>query len=149
MMKSKKTLTTWLNEYGVSHQNPLNKKIHIVCVPIIFLTIAAMLYLLSPIALLVVSIFILIFYLRLSMPLFVFMACGIALCALIAHYLPIGFIGWIAIFVIAWIGQFIGHKVEGAKPSFFEDLQFLLIGPAWVALLVMGKLPPKTTPSQI
>lgn len=36
MMKSKKTLTTWLNEYGVSHQNPLNKKIHIVCVPIIF-----------------------------------------------------------------------------------------------------------------
>ncbi len=108
-----------------------------------------MLYLLSPIALLVVSIFILIFYLRLSMPLFVFMACGIALCALTAHYLPIGFIGWIAIFVIAWIGQFIGHKVEGAKPSFFEDLQFLLIGPAWVALLVMGKLPPKTTPSQI
>ena len=36
------------------------------------------------------------------------------------------------IFVLAWIGQFYGHKLEGAKPSFFKDLQFLLIGPAWV-----------------
>ena len=43
--------------------------------------------------------------------------------------------------MIAWIGQFIGHKIEGAKPSFFEDLQFLLIGPAWVALSVSGKMP--------
>lgn len=38
----------------------------------------------------------------------------------------------LAIFVIAWIGQFIGHKIEGKKPSFFEDLQFLFIGPLWV-----------------
>ncbi len=38
----------------------------------------------------------------------------------------------LAIFVIAWIGQFYGHKVEGKKPSFLKDLQFLLIGPAWV-----------------
>ena len=36
------------------------------------------------------------------------------------------------IFVVAWIGQFIGHKIEGKKPSFFEDLQFLLIGPMWL-----------------
>jgi uncharacterized membrane protein YGL010W len=38
----------------------------------------------------------------------------------------------IGLFVIAWIGQFYGHKIEGKKPSFLEDLQFLLIGPAWV-----------------
>ena len=38
----------------------------------------------------------------------------------------------IAVFVIAWIGQFYGHKVEGKKPSFLEDLAFLLIGPLWV-----------------
>ncbi len=36
------------------------------------------------------------------------------------------------IFAIAWIGQFYGHKVEGKKPSFIKDLQFLLIGPLWV-----------------
>ena len=35
------------------------------------------------------------------------------------------------VFVLAWIGQFVGHKIEGKKPSFFEDLQFLLIGPGW------------------
>ncbi len=38
----------------------------------------------------------------------------------------------LAIFIIAWIGQFYGHKIEGKKPSFIKDLQFLLIGPAWV-----------------
>ena len=38
----------------------------------------------------------------------------------------------IAVFVLAWIGQFYGHKIEGKKPSFFEDLAFLLIGPLWV-----------------
>lgn len=141
MIKSQKTLSTWLSEYGVSHQNTMNKKIHIICVPTIFLAIAAMLYLLSPIVLAVISTLILIFYARLSIALFIFMAFSIALCALIAHYAPFGFVGWVIVFVIAWIGQFFGHKVEGAKPSFLEDLQFLLIGPAWVALLVMGKLP--------
>ena len=38
----------------------------------------------------------------------------------------------LGIFVVAWIGQFYGHKLEGAKPSFFDDLKFLLIGPAWI-----------------
>jgi uncharacterized membrane protein YGL010W len=32
---------------------------------------------------------------------------------------------------VAWIGQFIGHKVEGRRPSFFTDLKFLLVGPMW------------------
>ena len=45
--------------------------------------------------------------------------------------LPLVHISWI-IFVVAWIGQFIGHKIEGKKPSFFNDLQFLLVGPIWV-----------------
>ena len=38
----------------------------------------------------------------------------------------------IVIFVVAWIGQFVGHKIEGKKPSFFKDLQFLLVGPMWL-----------------
>jgi len=46
----------------------------------------------------------------------------------------------LAIFIVAWIGQFIGHKIEGKKPSFFEDLQFLLIGPAWLLHFIYKKV---------
>lgn len=138
---SQKTLVSWLEEYGVSHQNHTNKTIHILCVPTIFLSIVAILYLLSAWLLLAISIGVLIFYIRLSFLLFVVMAIWIALCAIIAHFVPIGIIGWLIVFAIGWVGQFVGHKIEGAKPSFLEDLQFLLIGPAWVGLLVAGKLP--------
>ena len=44
------------------------------------------------------------------------------------------------LFVLAWIGQFWGHKVEGQKPSFLEDIQFLLIGPAWLMSFIYKKL---------
>lgn len=49
---------------------------------------------------------------------------------------------WIslAIFIVAWIVQFIGHKIEGAKPSFLEDIKFLLIGPAWLLSFIYQKL---------
>ena len=50
------------------------------------------------------------------------------------------FLIYISIFVVAWIGQFIGHKIEGEKPSFFEDLQFLLIGPAWLLSFIYNKI---------
>ena len=43
----------------------------------------------------------------------------------------------LGIFVLAWIGQFYGHKVEGKKPSFFKDLQFLLIGPLWTIKTIL------------
>jgi uncharacterized membrane protein YGL010W len=46
----------------------------------------------------------------------------------------------IAVFVIAWIAQFIGHKYEGRKPSFLTDLTYLLIGPAWVVAKVLRKM---------
>jgi uncharacterized membrane protein YGL010W len=46
----------------------------------------------------------------------------------------------IIIFAVAWIGQFYGHKVEGKKPSFFKDLQFLLIGPAWLMHFIYKRL---------
>ena len=50
------------------------------------------------------------------------------------------FMGYITVFILAWIGQFIGHKIEGKKPSFFEDIQFLLIGPAWLLSFIYKKL---------
>ena len=44
------------------------------------------------------------------------------------------------LFVLAWVGQFIGHKIEGKKPSFFEDLQFLLVGPVWLLRFVYERM---------
>jgi uncharacterized membrane protein YGL010W len=44
------------------------------------------------------------------------------------------------VFVVAWIGQFYGHKVEGKKPSFLKDIQFLLIGPAWLLHFIYRRL---------
>jgi len=44
------------------------------------------------------------------------------------------------LFIMAWILQFIGHKIEGKKPSFLKDIQFLLIGPAWLLGFIYKKL---------
>jgi uncharacterized membrane protein YGL010W len=43
-------------------------------------------------------------------------------------------------FVVAWIGQFIGHAIEGKRPSFFKDVQFLMIGPLWLLADVYRRL---------
>ena len=74
----------------------------------------------------------LLFYFDLSPPLFMAMAMFMLLCLTAVAILPFGFKFYFSVFVVAWIGQFVGHKIAGKKPSFFEDLQFLLIGPAWV-----------------
>tara|TARA_Y100000589_G_scaffold63590_1_gene54999 strand:+ start:10306 stop:10836 length:531 start_codon:yes stop_codon:yes gene_type:complete len=47
---------------------------------------------------------------------------------------------YISVFIFSWILQFIGHKIEGKKPSFFKDIQFLLIGPAWIISYIFNKL---------
>ncbi|MBV8660169.1 MAG: DUF962 domain-containing protein [Burkholderiales bacterium] len=148
------TLNDWLTVYGESHQNPTNIAIHKICVPAIVFTALGMLWTIPvPAALAaipyanvatVVVVLALLFYIRLS-PV---MAAGMAIMSgafllileqmQLAH-LPILAIS-IGLFVLAWIGQFYGHKVEGKKPSFFKDLQFLLIGPAWTLSWLYRKL---------
>ena len=49
------------------------------------------------------------------------------------------------IFIGAWIAQFVGHHLEGKKPSFFEDIQYLWVGP----LFVLSKLFEKTGRAQV
>lgn len=140
----------WFNEYAESHQNTTNQKIHFLCVPLIYFSIVGMimcipsmwitntLHLNSPVfgnwAALLLA-FLMLFYLRLSIKTFILMAVfsGISLYGnfFLSQSVPL-FYTSISIFVIAWIGQFYGHQLEGKKPSFFKDLQFLLIGPAWV-----------------
>jgi uncharacterized membrane protein YGL010W len=139
-----RSIQGWFDAYGESHQNPTNKGIHWICVPVIFFSIIVLLAALpfpfsnhpylhwGTVALIGV----LAFYLRLSIPLTVGMAFFGGLCLVGNHALHSGpWAPWavaLILFAAAWIGQFYGHKVEGAKPSFFEDLQFLLIGPAWL-----------------
>ncbi len=47
---------------------------------------------------------------------------------------------YLSIFVITWIFQFLGHKIEGKKPSFLKDLQFLLVGPIWLLHFILKKI---------
>ena len=136
---SKRSLDQWLAEYAVSHQNPINKKIHWLCVPTIFVSILGMGMSVAAWFTIVLTMLVAIFYLKLSTPLFISMGIFMLISMAAIALLPLGFKAWATVFVVAWIGQFIGHKIEGKKPSFFEDLQFLLIGPAWVANALIGK----------
>lgn len=132
-----KPLAQWFAEYGVSHQNPVNQLIHKICVPLIFLSVAGLVFR-TPEAVAGLIIGLVMTWYALSFGRWVFFV--MASQVLIAWALDILLIAptgrpieiYLGIFVLAWIGQFIGHKIEGKKPSFFQDLQFLLIGPLWV-----------------
>ena len=138
-----KTISEWLNEYSDSHQDPTNKSIHWICVPAILFAIIGMLAQFSALLTALILVLMLVFYARLDLVLAVAMSALLLLMACLVVILPVGFGFYLGVFVIAWIGQFYGHKVEGKKPSFFKDLQFLLIGPLWCVDAYLGKVIPK------
>ena len=138
-----KSIAEWLDEYSESHQNPTNKKIHWVCVPAILFSIIGIIAHFSALLTALLIVLTLIFYARLDLVLAVAMAALLVVMAWLIYALPVGIGFYIAIFVIAWVGQFYGHKVEDKKPSFFKDLQFLLIGPVWCMDAYLGKILPK------
>ena len=145
-----KTAKDWFDDYAISHQHPTNQLVHYICVPLIFFSVIGLLMsipseplenifgLYNPLIenwAMVVSFFISIFYLRMGFWYFLQMLFFILL--------AIGGNFWLGnnvnlllasaiIFIAAWVGQFWGHQIEGQKPSFLKDLQFLLIGPLWV-----------------
>jgi len=123
-----------LAKYSESHLNPTNEVIHFVCIPLIVFSFLGMLWAAHPLAALVVTVISLIYYVRLSVPFALGMLVMSGAMLWILSILPQAWMLEISlgIFVVAWIGQFIGHKIEGKKPSFFEDLRFLLIGPLFV-----------------
>lgn len=138
-----KTITEWLDEYSDSHQDKTNKAIHWVCVPAILFSIIGILSHFSALLTALILVLTFIFYARLDLVLAVAMAALLFVMAWLIFILPVGAGFYIAVFVLAWIGQFYGHKIEGKKPSFFKDLQFLLIGPVWCMDAYLGKLIPK------
>jgi uncharacterized membrane protein YGL010W len=143
-----RTANEWLNEYGDSHRNRANKALHWVCVPVILWCVLGLVWLtpfpsgvraVIPAAnwAAVVVLAGVIYYAFLSLPL----ALGVLPLLLLMLWsidalnrsaaAPLWLV-CVVLFVIAWIGQFIGHAVEGKRPSFFKDVQFLIIGPLWL-----------------
>lgn len=130
-----------LDRYGESHQNPRNELIHFIAIPLIMLSLVGMLFALHPYVVYAFFAASMLYYLRLSLVFFVAMA----LWSLVTFALVLAMGPWvwqisIAIFVGAWVMQFIGHKIEGKKPSFFEDLQYLWVGPLFVLSKLFGKV---------
>lgn len=150
-----KTAEEWLREYGESHRHPVNKAIHWIAVPAIVFSLIGLLWSLpDPEIFAAVSpwlnwgtLFVaaaMIYYFILSWPLALGMLLVSAAVIIGNHLLaqldtPLWQIS-LAIFVTAWIAQFVGHRVEGKKPSFFKDIQFLLIGPVWLLAFVYRRL---------
>jgi uncharacterized membrane protein YGL010W len=147
--------STLIAEYAADHQNPVNERIHRYCVPAIAVSLIGLLWCLpvpetirdaSPwlnwgTGFLAAS---LVYYFGLSARL----GFGMLIVALLAVAIILGldqlpeplWLSCAVIFVIAWIGQFIGHGIEGKRPAFFRDLQFLLIGPLWLVAGLYGKM---------
>ncbi|MDY0975376.1 Mpo1-like protein [Massilia sp. CFBP9012] len=123
-----------LARYAESHRNPVNELIHFVCIPAIVFSLLGILWAIHPIVALAVVAAALVYYTRLSRPFALGMAAMAAVMLGLLNMLPVGtvLVTSIGVFVLAWIGQFIGHHIEGKKPSFFDDLRFLLIGPLFV-----------------
>lgn len=149
-----KPIQQWLSEYGESHQDHTNKLIHWICVPIIFFSIVGLLYSIKlPFAIgnisvnvaMIIMVLAIGYYFSLSRTLWVGLFLFAMLCLLGCYFiekndfLPLWQVS-IILFVLAWIGQFYGHKIEGKKPSFLKDIQFLLIGPAWLMSFIYKKM---------
>jgi len=135
-------IDTLLAKYSESHLNHANEIIHFVCVPVIVFTLLGLVWALHPLAAVAVTMAALVYYIRLSPPFAIGMALMSALMLGLLSLMPAPAVLplSIAIFVLAWIGQFIGHKIEGKKPSFLDDLRFLLIGPLFVLSFLYRRL---------
>jgi uncharacterized membrane protein YGL010W len=148
-----------LAEYGESHQNATNKTIHWICVPLIFFSVIGLVTSIpsgivqsllgegNPYAnwATLLMIVVIAYYVTLSIPLTIGMTLFASLCIYVAIKITLAGVVplWavsVVVFTVAWIGQFYGHKVEGKKPSFLKDIQFLMIGPAWLMHFIYKKL---------
>lgn len=153
-MSNARTIHHWLDEYGESHTNATNELIHWICVPTIFFCVIGFLVSIPPLRIpgvayvsidVLVIALVLYFYFVRSKALWVGMLVFCIACALVARWLQ-AHTPWplwaicLVLFTVAWIGQFVGHKIEGKKPSFLKDLQFLLIGPAWLMAKIYRRL---------
>ncbi|MGQ2979805.1 MAG: Mpo1 family 2-hydroxy fatty acid dioxygenase [Polaromonas sp.] len=130
-----------LAHYEESHRNPQNELIHFIAIPLIMLSLVGMMFALHPLVAYAFIAASMVYYLRLSRVFLVTMLLwSVLTVALVFAMGPWVLELSVAIFVGAWILQFIGHKLEGKKPSFFEDIQYLWVGPLFVLSRLFTKL---------
>ena len=148
-------------QYSEHHQNPANKLIHWICVPLIVFSIFGLVWAIPFPHLKFLGIyngyfnwasfllaFVIYYYYKLSpvlsyFMLFVLMGLSYGIIELAGWQKAGGPALWLVclvIFVLSWMGQFIGYKIEGKRPSFMDDLKFLLIGPVWLLHFILIKL---------
>lgn len=151
---SARPVDRYFASYSDDHRHPLNQAIHVVAVPAILWSVVALLWCLPPLmtwfqngiwaGLAMFAAWC--FYNRLSRPLGIGMLVVLFVCGCICRLLEaeIGLRGLaitaVSVFVVAWIAQFVGHRLEGRRPSFLTDLVYLLIGPAWVVAKLYRRL---------
>ena len=154
-----RTMQDWLDSYSSDHQNPTNQVFHWLCVPPIVWSVIALLWTIPvPASLLhpgawAVLVMVLAFYWywKHSRRLAIALLFAFAVLGLLTNFLYYQLGGAslrylaICVFVVAWVGQFIGHKFEGRRPSFLTDLSYLLIGPAWLMAKLLRRLGFKQT----
>lgn len=135
-------IDAYLAHYSESHRHPTNELIHCICVPAIVFSVMALLWSIHPLVAVAATLVSLAYYVTLSMRFAVGMFVMFGAMLAILYALPRGLVLPVAaiVFVVAWIGQFIGHKIEGKRPSFFEDVRYLLIGPLFVLGLLYRRL---------
>ena len=147
-----------LAEYAADHRHPVNQRLHTICVPVIFVSLLGLLRAVPvPGTLAGLPSFVnwaviavvaaLLWYFSRSPRYGVAMTAASAIAlwmVALLDQLPLPLAASSAgLFVVAWIGQFIGHGYEGRRPSFFRDLQFLLVGPLWVLAKLFPRLAPR------
>ena len=149
-----RTMQSWLDSYSADHQNPINKRLHWLCVPPIVWSVIALLWAIPvpqdfvragawSVLMMVVAFY---WYWKHSHRLAAALLIAFVVLALITNalFLELGATRLcllsVIVFVVAWIGQFIGHRHEGRRPSFLTDLSYLLIGPAWLMAKLLRKL---------
>ena len=133
------TIEALFADYASYHQTPGNKAFHRLGIPMIMLTLIGMLtqvklgilggvnYDLAMILIAAASAYYFVVELRLALPM-------IAV-SILFYFIGAAIPFWInvALFVLGWIFQFIGHKVyEHKNPAFFRNFQHLLVGPLWI-----------------
>jgi uncharacterized membrane protein YGL010W len=153
-LDSRRPVDRWLGGYAEDHRHPVNIRIHWICVPLILWTVIALVWLVPvPAAVgraglwaVLAMVAALGFYFRLSRPLGLAMLVVFVLFGLLSEALyralGVGPLAGLAglVFGLAWIAQFVGHRIEGRRPSFLTDLAYLLIGPAWLVAKILRRM---------
>ena len=148
-------VNTWLEEYESSHRHATNKLLHWICVPLIIVSLIGFLWALPvPVVFYATSPFLnwgtiflaasMAYYCMLSIKLAIGIFPFVVFVVMVVSWLEVASVSLWAlsagIFIFAWAGQFIGHWVEGQRPSFLKDLQFLMIGPLWLIAAIYKRM---------